>query len=192
MHHLRPYLQRRVDIYRFPSQPLVLILNGFLCHWNEPRTNQAYNHDRRRAINIKAGGTRGFRSGKRDCNGHISSGARFCPSTVWTKLTYIFLGVDLNACTFLTKAEGLLAQYTRPSKRLKENPRIYGVHVLAGVGQGKVLLWEYIDGRRWSGAVAAETYKGPVKQCLERAYPDLSKRQFLPTAIQQAFVQKRV
>ena len=45
----------------------------------------------------------------------------------------------------------------------------------AGVGHGKVLLWEYIDGRRWSGAVAAEMYEGPVKECLERAYPGLSK-----------------
>jgi len=45
----------------------------------------------------------------------------------------------------------------------------------AGVGHGKVLLCEYIDGRRWSGAVAAEMYEGPVKECLERAYPGLSK-----------------
>ena len=77
--------------------------------------------------------------------------------------------------SFRTKAQGLLAQYVRPSKRLKWNPGARGVHVLAGVGQGKVLLWEYIDGRRWSGSVAAEMYKGPVKQCRERAYPDRSK-----------------
>ena len=73
----------------------------------------------------------------------------------------------------------MLAQYTRSSKRLKRNPRVCGVHVLAGVGKGKVLLWEYIDRRQWSGAVAAEMYKEPVKQCVEKAYPDLSKRTVL-------------
>ena len=77
--------------------------------------------------------------------------------------------------SFRTKAQGLLAQYVRPSKRLKWNPGARGVHVLAGVGNGRVLLWEYIDGRRWSGAVAAEMYKGPMKTCLERAYPGRTK-----------------
>ena len=140
---------------------------------------QACSHALRHAINIKAGGTRGRRTDKRDCNGHTSSGARFCLSTVWTKLKFIFLLLDLNACTFRTNAQGLLAQYIRPSKRLKRNPGVCGVHVFAGVGQGKVLLWDYIDRRRWSGAVAAEMYKGPVEQCRERAYPDLSKRTIL-------------
>ena len=77
--------------------------------------------------------------------------------------------------SFRTKAQGLLAQYVRPSKRLKWNPGARGVHVLAGVGKGQVLLWEYIDGRRWSGSVAAEMYKGPVKDCLQNAYPGRSK-----------------
>ena len=74
--------------------------------------------------------------------------------------------------SFRTKAQGLLAQYVRPSKRLRWNPGPRGVHVLAGVGNGQVLLWEYIDGRRWSGSVAAEMYKGPVAKCLQKAHPD--------------------
>ena len=41
------------------------------------------------------------------------------------------------------------------------------------------MLWKYIDRRRWSGAVAAEIYKDPVKHCVEQAYPDLSKRTIL-------------
>ena len=60
--------------------------------------------------------------------------------------------------SFRTKAQGLLQQYIRPSKRLRWNPGARGVHVLAGIGNGKVLLWEYIDGRRWCGQVAAEMY----------------------------------
>ena len=46
--------------------------------------------------------------------------------------------------------------------------------MLVGVGSGRVLLREYTDGRRWSGSVAAEMYKGPVKDCLEKAYPGRS------------------
>ena len=64
----------------------------------------------------------------------------------------------------------MLQQYVRPSKRLRWNPGARGVHLLAGIGDGKVLLWEYIDGRAWSGQVAAEMYKGPIKQALEKAY----------------------
>ena len=44
--------------------------------------------------------------------------------------------------------------------------------VLASVGTGKVLLWQYIDGRNWSGAVAAEMYQGPVARALAQQYPD--------------------
>ena len=43
--------------------------------------------------------------------------------------------------------------------------------VLAGVGHGKVLLWEEIDGRNWTGDVAAEMYTGPIKAALQRACP---------------------
>lgn len=74
--------------------------------------------------------------------------------------------------SFRTKAQGLLAQYVRPSKRLRWNPGARGVHVLAGVGKGRVLIWEYIDGRKWSGAVAAEMYKGPIADAFEKHFPD--------------------
>ena len=46
-----------------------------------------------------------------------------------------------------------------------------GVIVLAGVGAGKVLMWEYIDGRSWSGAVAAEMYSGAMLHVLKKQYP---------------------
>ena len=51
--------------------------------------------------------------------------------------------------------------------------------MLVGVGSGRVLLWEYTDGRRWSGSVAAEMYKGPIKAVLEKAYPNKAKFKIL-------------
>ena len=81
--------------------------------------------------------------------------------------------------SFRTKKQGLLQQYVRPSKRLRWNPGARGVHVLAGVGNGKVLLWEYIDGVRWCGKVAAEMYEGPLKNALEKEYPGRSSHTIL-------------
>ena len=43
--------------------------------------------------------------------------------------------------------------------------------VLAGVGNGKVMVWEYIDGRNWNGAVAEEMYRCPILRALQREYP---------------------
>ena len=47
--------------------------------------------------------------------------------------------------------------------------------VLAGVGHGRVLVWEAIDGRNWNGDVAAEMYMGPIKAALRRAAPGKRK-----------------
>ena len=63
----------------------------------------------------------------------------------------------------------------KPNPKLKYNPGVRGVKVLAGVGQGKVLLWHLIESR-WNGSVAAAMYKGPVSKALQKAYP--SKRRF--------------
>ena len=63
----------------------------------------------------------------------------------------------------------------KPNPKLKYNPGVRGVKVLAGVGQGKVLLWHFIESR-WNGGVAAAMYKGPVSKALHKAYP--SKRSF--------------
>ena len=47
--------------------------------------------------------------------------------------------------------EGLGEGYYKPNPKLKYNTGAKGVHVLAGVGQGQVLVWEYFEGR-WNGA----------------------------------------
>ena len=54
------------------------------------------------------------------------------------------------------RGEGLMAPYVKEDKTMMFNTGARGVHVLAGVGGGKVLVWEYIDGRNWCGQVAAD------------------------------------
>ena len=58
----------------------------------------------------------------------------------------------------------------KPNPKLKYNPGVRGAKVLAGVGNGKVLLWHFIE-TRWNGAVAAAAYKGPVLGALQKAFP---------------------
>jgi hypothetical protein len=72
---------------------------------------------------------------------------------------------------FRKKGQGLGQQYVRPNRRLKWNPGARGVHVLAGVGNGKVMLWQYMDGKRWCGKLAAEMYRGPITTALKNAHP---------------------
>ena len=99
--------------------------------------------------------------------------------TIDVKYFKVFLGQEARSRAakegtwgaFRTKGQGLEAPYVRPSRRLKWNPGVRGVHVLAGVGNGKVMVWEYIDGRRWTGAVAAECYRGPIAAALSKEYP---------------------
>ena len=66
--------------------------------------------------------------------------------------------------------QGLNQGYTKASKKLKFNIGAKGIHVLAGVGQKKVLLWHYFE-TNWCGKVAADAYRGPVAKALKKAYP---------------------
>ena len=60
--------------------------------------------------------------------------------------------------------------YYKPNAKLKYNTGAKGVHVLAGVGNGKVLLWEYIEGQ-WNSREAARLYSGPMRKTLRKVYP---------------------
>lgn len=73
------------------------------------------------------------------------------------------------------RGQGLEAPYVKEGKALKYNTGARGVKVLAGVGAGKVMVWQYIDGRNWTGAVAAEMYRGPIQRALKKAYPARKK-----------------
>ena len=71
---------------------------------------------------------------------------------------------------FREHGEGLNEGYYKPNPKLKYNTGAKGIHVLAGVGNGKVLLWEYIEGR-WNSHEAVRIYKGPMLKALQSAYP---------------------
>lgn len=73
------------------------------------------------------------------------------------------------------EGEGLNEGYYKPNPRFKYNTGAKGVHVLAGVGNGKILLWEYIEGR-WNSHEAARLYKGPMLKALQNEYP--SRRRY--------------
>jgi len=67
--------------------------------------------------------------------------------------------------------DGLKDPYVKSRKDLKYNTGARGVMVLAGVGKGKVLLWEYLHKKRWNAKTAAEMYEGPMAKALRKAYP---------------------
>ena len=68
------------------------------------------------------------------------------------------------------RGEGLDAPYVKESRALQYNTGARGVKVLAGVGSGRGMVLEYIDGRNWSGKVAAEMYAGPILRALKKAH----------------------
>ena len=70
------------------------------------------------------------------------------------------------------RGQALTQGYYKPNPKFKYNTGAKGVHVLAGVGDGKVLLWEYIEGR-WNSKEAERIYKGPMKKVLQ----DTDKKQ---------------
>ena len=72
--------------------------------------------------------------------------------------------------TYRKKGQGLSAGHTKPVAKTKYNPGARGVNVLAGVGHGKVLMWEYLPDV-WGGDAAAAAYAGPVKRALAAEFP---------------------
>ena len=69
------------------------------------------------------------------------------------------------------RGQGLDAPYVQTSSQMKFNTGARGVKVLAGVANGKVLVWSYIDNKRWNGAQAAKMYEGPVLKALQQKFP---------------------
>ena len=67
--------------------------------------------------------------------------------------------------------QGLSKGYLKPLTKTKFNTGAKGVKVLAGVGNGRVLLWEYLDGQQWSAKTAADFYKGPIAKKLRAVFP---------------------
>lgn len=74
--------------------------------------------------------------------------------------------------------EGLNVGYVKPNPKLKFNTGAKGVHILAGVGNGKVLLWEEIQGN-WNASEAARIYEGPMLKALKAEYPETKRSRIL-------------
>jgi len=72
---------------------------------------------------------------------------------------------------YRTPGKGLEKPYVKHGKKYKYNHGARDAMVLAGVGHGRVLVWEVIDGRNWNGDVAAEMYTRPIKTALQRVAP---------------------
>ena len=76
---------------------------------------------------------------------------------------------------YRTKGQGLDKGYVAVPKSLRYNTGAKSVMIAAGVGAGKTLLWEAVEGR-WNGKAAADLYSGPMKKILAKTYP--TKRRF--------------
>jgi hypothetical protein len=71
--------------------------------------------------------------------------------------------------------QGLDSAYVVHPKSLPYNLGVRSARIAGGVGEGRVRLWEEIKGS-WSGAAAADLYKGAVLKAVKRAWP--GKRRF--------------
>ena len=67
-----------------------------------------------------------------------------------------------------TRAEGLKPGFTKPSGKRQRLNIGSSVNVCAGIIDCQVKLWHYLPGKTWNGAVAAETYRGPIHRALRR------------------------
>lgn len=76
---------------------------------------------------------------------------------------------------YRTQGKGLEAPYVKRGNKSKFNTGARGIMVLAGVGHGRVLVWQVIDGRNWNGEVAAEMYAGPIRAALANVCPQKRK-----------------
>ena len=69
-----------------------------------------------------------------------------------------------------TKGEGIKKQFLKPSVvKHKFNPGGH-VHILAGICNDKVVLWEEITGR-WNAKCAEAMYNGPIRKVLKKRRP---------------------
>ena len=63
--------------------------------------------------------------------------------------------------------QGLDECFVVVPKHLRYNPGVKSAKVAAGVGGGRVRMWRVL-GKKWSGRAAADLYKGPVVEALQR------------------------
>ena len=60
-------------------------------------------------------------------------------------------------------------------KSLKFNPGTPSTLVMAGLGSGRVIMWDYVPNGRWNGDAATKMYSGPLRKALSKAWPSIRK-----------------
>ena len=98
---------------------------------------------------------------------HLDNHVFKVPGTATARRT---LAARRVAGTYRAPGKSLLKQHVKAGRGLRQNTGARGVLVAGGVGAGRVLLWSVIEDT-WCAKRAAELYKGPVKKCLQEAYP---------------------
>lgn len=73
-----------------------------------------------------------------------------------------------------TPSEGLQPNFTKVNARKNRINTGGVVNVCAGISNGKVVLWHYLQ-KRWSGEAAAALYRGPLLNALRRARGEKAK-----------------
>ena len=68
------------------------------------------------------------------------------------------------------KGKSLRSAHVKPDPKLRLNTGAKGILKMAGLGGGKVLVFETIHGK-WSGQKAADMYKDVVAKALKKRYP---------------------
>jgi transposase len=72
---------------------------------------------------------------------------------------------------YRSPGKGLTGGYVKPKKSLQHNTGARSALVMAGVGQGRVLMWYSVPNARWNGAAAETMYKQPLAKALQKTYP---------------------
>ena len=77
------------------------------------------------------------------------------------------------------KGEGLDAGYVKPKGALNYNTGARSLLILAGVGNGRMLMWHQVPNSRWNGKAAASMYQTSLLPALKAAYPGRKRFQIL-------------
>lgn len=77
---------------------------------------------------------------------------------------------------YRAKGEGLDKGYVKPKGALNYNTGARSILIVAGTGNGKMLMWHQVRNGRWNGKAAADMYSKGLASGLHKAYP--SKRRF--------------
>ena len=77
------------------------------------------------------------------------------------------MAAQIDCYTFARLDQG----YVVASKAMRYNPGVRSAIVSAGVGNGRVLMWDVLQQKKWTGATAAEMYAGPLKAACSAAWP---------------------